>query len=354
MNKNKKIYFQTYFSILAIATFLFCSPLAAQVELPGFLRDLEGQSFQSIQKAAYDRLAALGSTGQTNDSIQESPFVKFKRWEWYWESRLQEDGQFPAPDADIQAYKTYQLRAREKSNTPAFTWNNVGPLTQVGRGYWGMGRTYAIALNPVDTFNFWVGAAAGGIWKTSNGGRQYKSMGDNLPYQGVGQIVQHPDNPNHTYLVIADKFNRSMGVYVTLDGGNTWNPSALNWPRSSGVFFYRLMMHPLDPNTLFACTSNGLYITRNAGKDWKISISKSCTDIAFNPANPAMIYVGVRETNTSSALYKSVDGGETWGKTATFDNKGYSIRLSTTLADPARIAVSASLNIETERRLFMS
>jgi len=79
---------------------------------------------------------------------------------------------------------------------------------------------------------------------------------------------------------------------------------------------------PGDPNVVFvASASGGLWKTTNGGYTWKPIFERQGTisigDIALQPGNPDVIWVGTGESNTRNSVsfgdgvYKSNDGGKT-------------------------------------------
>jgi photosystem II stability/assembly factor-like uncharacterized protein len=78
-----------------------------------------------------------------------------------------------------------------------------------------------------------------------------------------------------------------------------------------------------DPNIVYVATaSGGLWKTTNAGTTWKPIFERQGTisigDIAVQPGNPDVVWVGTGESNTRNTvsfgdgIYKTVDGGKTW------------------------------------------
>ena len=99
-------------------------------------------------------------------------YKQFKRWEWFWESRLLPNGEFPSPTITMDEYrKYYDMYAAKQSPRTLSTddWEFAGPTTSPGQ-YYGLGRLNCVAFHPTDKQIFWVGSPAGGLWKTTDGG----------------------------------------------------------------------------------------------------------------------------------------------------------------------------------------
>ncbi|MFN4255840.1 MAG: WD40/YVTN/BNR-like repeat-containing protein, partial [Saprospiraceae bacterium] len=196
-------------------------------------------------------------------------FKPFKRWEWFWESRVNEDGTFPDRAVILNGMAEYNQLAQQTQGRGAAVanWTSLGPNSSTG-GYAGIGRINCIAFHPSDANTFWVGSPGGGLWKTTNGGTSWTTNTGNLPVLGVSGIVVLPSNPNIMYIATGDGDawdTYSVGVMKSTDGGNTWQTTGLDWTASYNKVIRKLLMDPNDENHLIAATSNGLYRTTNAG-----------------------------------------------------------------------------------------
>ena len=194
-------------------------------------------------------------------------YKQYKRWENYWESRVNEDGSFPNAGIVQQEWEKYNRGQSKSKSRDALiaNWTSLGPSSSNG-GYAGIGRIASIAFDPVDTDKIYVGAAGGGFWKSSNGGDSWTTTSDDIATLGVSGIVVDQSNVNTIYIATGDgdgADNYSVGVLKSLDGGDTWNTTGLNWVTSSGRLIRRLIQDSNDANTLIAATSNGIYRTES-------------------------------------------------------------------------------------------
>ena len=57
------------------------------------------------------------------------------------------------------------------------------------------GRISAVAGIPGDTNTYYIGAASGGIWKTTDGARTFTPIFDDQPVQAIGALAVAPSNP---------------------------------------------------------------------------------------------------------------------------------------------------------------
>ena len=222
-----------------------------------------------------------------------------------------------------------QLFAESKSYQ-ALKYRNIGP----SRG----GRCSAVTGVPGQTHTFLMGTA-GGVWKTINAGQTWENISDGFFESGsIGSIAVAESDPNVIYVgtgqgTIRGNVAVGVGVYKSLDGGKTWIHSGL---RNAGQI-QEIRIHPKDENLVYAAVignafypneDRGLYRSKDGGKTWErilyISSKTGIVDISLDPANPRVMYAAawtgqrmpwtVISGSEESALYKSVDGGDTWKK----------------------------------------
>jgi len=143
------------------------------------------------------------------------------------------------------------------------TWQELGPKTSLNNtGYWnpGIGRINVITLAPDDPQTIYIGAPAGGLWKTTDEGEIWECLTDNLPVLGVSAIAIDYTDPNIIYIGTGDKDasdTYSIGVLKSYDGGQTWEMTGMDWTIYQNRTIAKLLIHPTEPNTLFAATTNG-------------------------------------------------------------------------------------------------
>ena len=223
------------------------------------------------------------------------------------------------------------LYADEKA-FQALKYRNVGP----SRG----GRSTAVTGVPGEIHTFFMGTA-GGVWKTINAGQTWENVSDGHFETGsIGAIAVSDSDPNVIYVgtgqgTIRGNVAIGVGVYKSVDGGKTWVHSGL---RNAGQI-QEILIHPKNENLVYAAAignafvpneDRGLFRSKDGGKTWEkvlyISSKTGIVDISMNPENPRILYAaawtGQRKPWTivsgseESALYKSVDGGDTWKKLA--------------------------------------
>jgi photosystem II stability/assembly factor-like uncharacterized protein len=189
----------------------------------------------------------------------------------------------------------------------------------------------------------WVGAASGGVWKSTDGGTTFKPVFDDQPVQSIGAIAVDPSNPQTVWVGTGESWTRNSvsvgdGIYRTTDGGTTWRHMGL--PESERIA--RILVHPKRSDSVWVCvpgklwsdsTERGVYRTQDGGKTWQLVLrggngSTGCSGLSLNPQNPDELFAGLwdfrrkgwtfrsggdgPEASSGSGLYRSADGGSTW------------------------------------------
>ena len=209
-------------------------------------------------------------------------------------------------------------------------WRNIGPY----RG----GRAVAIAGVVSDPLTYYFGSAAGGVYKTTDGGRNWANVSDGyFNTASVGAIAVSTIDENVVYVGMGEHSIRGVttshgdGVYKSTDAGKSWHHLGLEKTRSIS----RIRIHPRDPDIVYVAAQGapfgptperGIYRSMDGGVNWKLVLdvddTTGASDLAMDPTNPRVLYAAfwdhvrkpweIRSGGPGSGLYKSVDSGETW------------------------------------------
>ena len=189
---------------------------------------------------------------------------QFKRWENFVEQRVYPDGNLQ-PQILFEENLSLNSRNDNFRMMPPNVWTQVGPdnvpLEGSGRKR-GIGRLNSIVFHPTNPDILYVGAPAGGFWKSINAGQTWSTSTDFLSNLGVSDIAIHPTSPDTLYIVTGDRDGGdtyAYGVMRSYDGGLSWQTTGLSFNITSSYRGNRILIDPIDPNIIIVATSNGVY-----------------------------------------------------------------------------------------------
>ena len=222
----------------------------------------------------------------------------------------------------------------ERASTSPFaglTYRLIGPF----RG----GRATGVTGVSSQPYVYYFGAAAGGLWKTTDAGQTWKPLWDHFPQAApaVGAVAVAPSDPKIVYagtgeVNIRGNVVTGNGLYKSLDAGKTWAFSGLRDSQAIG----RIIIDPEDPNIVFVAAlghafgdnaERGVFKSTDGGATWRkvlfVDDKTGASDVRFDPSNPKVMWAGMWRAyrkpwimesggGEGDGLYKSVDGGETW------------------------------------------
>lgn len=265
---------------------------------------------------------------------RDGEYVKYMRWQSFWKDHLNPDGTL----GDLSSHITMPSASRSSTGNPydTVTYTNISNAEYI-TGQISMGRTTSLAFHPTDVNTFYVGAAIGGIWKTTDGGQSYVPLGDDLPYLAVSAIIVDQDNPDVIYIGVSDHVwygPPGIGVYKSIDGGSTWNSTALNFSFNDNVRIYWLAADPNNSSKLYATTSAGLYVTTDGFSSVSQINTLNCTEVHFKPGDSNTLYFGTHD----GRFFRSTNAGGSFSMVNDFGNNY--VRITVTALDSEVVFVT--------------
>lgn len=226
----------------------------------------------------------------------------------------------PTPPAATFSSAISTLRFRE-----------IGPATMGG-------RVNDIEVVSQDSRIIYAAMASAGILKSVNGGTSWTVIFDKETVPSVGDVAVAPSNPSIVWAGTGESNNRQSsswgnGVYKSMDAGKTWKNMGL----AETHHIARVVIHPKNPDIVWVAATGklwtssperGVYKTIDGGKTWahvlKVNDDTGATELVIDTESPTILYAamyqrrrtvfGFNGSGEGSALYKSIDGGDTWTK----------------------------------------
>lgn len=201
-----------------------------------------------------------------------------------------------------------------RSRDSGATWERLGEKLPVDM------PPGAMAVNPHNSKEIYVGYDGGGLFKSQDEGATWQAVNNGLPNIYVRCIAISPRDPNLVYAGIQG------GVAISTNGGKFWHMSS---GLKHAVNVNTLLIDPKDPQYLYAGTGGaGVFKSGNGGVSWRdmneglssLSILGLYIDAenpeillagAYHPASPTDLYVG----KANGGVFRSLDAGRTWQET---------------------------------------
>jgi hypothetical protein len=288
-------------------------------------------------------LAEGGAPGGSLVAAEEEDEDPLARDEWFYGQRA-----FPRASIPAGAYLRARRQAAKLPKFPflevagagaalqaasSFAWTSIGPRPIDSPGTLDdAGRVTSLAVQSAQTV--YAGAAAGGVWKTTNGGLNWNPVFDRQASLAIGSVTIDPNNPNTVYVGTGEA-NFSIdsyygaGLFRSTNGGVTW--FKLGGTRFDSCSISDIVVKPGDPGTIgvavvgsgvqgptaCAATRQGVHVSTDGGLTWSlrapppggIFLPFGATDLAVSPAAPAVWFAGT----SGGVVWRSTDSGQSWG-----------------------------------------
>lgn len=267
--------------------------------------------------------------------VKGKGWKQYQRWKAFWETRLLPDGSFPDFQTSFNEYKQYMsANGQAKSLQNAGNWSPMGPFSYTNTDSWspGLGRVNFIVEDPNNSNIIYVGAPAGGIWKSTDSGSTWTPLGDELAVMGVSSIAISAANSNVIYLATGDADGGdtySIGVLKSTDAGLTWSEVG-----NIGGNLRDIVVDPADEDIVYVASNGGVYKTVDGGTNWNQLLTGSYRDLELKPSLASTVYAA-----TSDEVRYSTDSGATWTISTGIPSGSSRIALAVTPANNSYVYV---------------
>ncbi len=223
-----------------------------------------------------------------------------------------------------------QMRLDKQETFIGSQWTAIGPHNTGG-------RTNAITFNPQNPNTIYVGSASGGLWRSYSAGvgvDAWHYVPTGFPVLGVSSIAIVPNDSNTIYIGTGEVYNYNgaghgaayrdlrgtygIGILKTTDGGQTWS-KVLDWSYNSERGIWAVKINPLNSNTVWAATTEGIYRSYNAGLTWQqVNNIIMGIDLVINPADTNIVISSHGNfASPGFGIHRTTDGGTTWNHITT-------------------------------------
>ena len=232
------------------------------------------------------------------------------------------------------------------------SFGGLGP-DPIGVVFPGTGRITGIAPSPTDVNTIYVAAAGGGVWKTTDGGTNWKPLTDNQATLNMGSIALAPSNPSIVYAGTGeastpffDSFP-GRGILKSTNAGVSWTLLGQSvFDRRSVA---KLVVDPASPDTVYAALADfangatpgntGIWKSTDGGINWTNTTSATVpgdafVDLVIDPSNAQVLYAAAANPagNALNSVYKTTDGGAHWAVAGNFPVGGNQGRIALAIA----------------------
>jgi photosystem II stability/assembly factor-like uncharacterized protein len=252
------------------------------------------------------------------------------------------------------------------------------PIRPIGPAATGGRIADIVAVREGQRLTIYIGSSSGGVWKSVDGGTTFKPIFDKQPSLSIGSLAIDPSNPQTVWVGTGESWARNSvsvgtGIYRTRDGGESWEALGL----ADSEHISRVIVHPKDSNTVYACalghlwngnTERGVFKTADGGKTWNKLLfrndSTGCAEMVMDPQDSNVLYAAMwdvrrephnfRSGGPGSGLFKSTDAGATWHELRKGLPEGDLGRIGIAVAPANHARVYAVVEAKNHTALFRS
>ncbi len=198
-----------------------------------------------------------------------------------------------------------------RRSAAGWRWISMGPANIAG-------RLRGMALDPANPATIYAGSAGGGVWKSTNSGRDWRVLDDLLPNLRIGAVAVDPFDPAHVlagcgegYVAWQGGAAFGRGIYRSDDAGEHWEPLEATG-RSDFSYVYDLDFDPHQRDNILACTGAGIFRSVDGGVSWTRVLTRPVIPfsaaVVFSKTDAGVVYAALE----GAGIFRSEDHGASW------------------------------------------
>lgn len=248
---------------------------------------------------------------ENSDKGRGTGWKQYKRWEYNALRMMDENGYLHPEGYFVGQYEQMMAKRLKDGNHQSRNgdfWEDLGPTYWKATSSWnpGVGRVTAFSVDPSDHNHMIVGANTGGVWRSTDGGKNWVSLNDFYSNMTVFSTAIDPKDKEIYY------FGSSAGrIYKSFNAGQTWSQIGI----AGNSQINKILINPYNTDIVYASSQNsGVYRSDDGGGTWRKIINDNAGyDIEFKPGDPNTLYA------SGNGFHISEDGGESFTRLPEID-----------------------------------